>query len=182
MHWVNKFGLRGHRHKRSTKDRSAFEVSFHYTHSLFTPSRTITPIFQKIFVSSVNISVIILDSQGSWENEVLFQMYLAKNKTKMMATIFSCDCEKVTPHLLVQWCVSHGPRCETCCLRRCEGSLESLFLILNQVVLSICSSYFHLSFELGLTRGTLVFGESFGVKKQVEEGNRSRWGLLTTNK
>lgn len=133
-------------------------------------------------MSSVKINVIILDSQGLWENETPFQVYLAQNKMKMMATIFSCDCDKVTPHLLVRWSVFHGPRFKRCYLRRCGGSLESVFLILNQVVLSICSSYFHISFELGLTRDTLVFGESFGVEKQVWGGNISEWGLLTTNK
>ena len=64
--------------------------------------------FQKISVTSVKINVIILDAQGSWENEALLQMYVAQNKMKMTAPIFSRDCGKVTTHLSVWCCLSRS--------------------------------------------------------------------------
>lgn len=53
-------------------------------------------------MSPVKTNVIIPESWGSWENEAPSLMYLVQNKMKMMAAIFICDCDKVSPHLLVR--------------------------------------------------------------------------------
>lgn len=69
-----------------------------------------------------------------------------------------------------------------CSLNRRGGSLESVFLILNLAILSICSCRLPISFEVGLTKTTLARGECFGTKKQVCGGNSSEWGYLDNEK